>query len=123
MEAVYAGLFLAEMKSFFGKCDELMWWLMLVGSIKLQVSFAKEPHKRDAILQKRPVILSILLIVATPYELIVLVMVYCGCAVMEAVHIGMHRNHLKIVWSIVDCRYAVREAVCIERTWIQGLYV
>jgi len=40
---------------------------MLVGSIKLQVSFAKEPHKGDAILQKRPIILSILLIVATPY--------------------------------------------------------
>jgi len=35
-------------------------WLMLVGSIKLQVSFAKEPYKRDAILPKRPIILSIL---------------------------------------------------------------
>jgi len=39
----------------------------LVGSIKLQVSFAKEPYKRDDILQKRPMILSILLTVATPY--------------------------------------------------------
>jgi len=43
-----------------------MGWLRLVGSIKLQVSFAKEPYKRDDILQKRPVILSILLTVATP---------------------------------------------------------
>jgi len=34
---------------------------------KLQVSFAKEPDKRDDILQKRPVILRSLLIVATPY--------------------------------------------------------
>ena len=33
---------------------------------KLQVSFAKEPYKRDNILQKRPIILSILLTVATP---------------------------------------------------------
>jgi len=33
-----------------------MGWLRLVGSIKLQVSFAKEPYKRDAILQKRPII-------------------------------------------------------------------
>jgi len=33
-----------------------MGWLMLVGSIKLQVSLAKEPYKRDYILQKRPVI-------------------------------------------------------------------
>jgi len=34
-----------------------MGWLQLVGSLKLQVSFAKEPYKRDDILQKRPVIL------------------------------------------------------------------
>ena len=31
-------------------------WLRLVGSIKLYVSFAKEPYKRDDILQKRPTI-------------------------------------------------------------------
>ena len=31
-------------------------WLRLVGSIKLEVSFAKKPYKRDVILQKRPVI-------------------------------------------------------------------
>ena len=44
-----------------------MGWLQLVGSIKLQVSFANETYKRDDILQKRPVILSILLTVATAY--------------------------------------------------------
>jgi len=33
-----------------------MGWLRLVVSIKLQVSFAKEPYKRDDILQKRPII-------------------------------------------------------------------
>jgi len=44
-----------------------MGWLRLVGSLKLSVSFAKEPYKRDYILQKRPVILRSLLIVATPY--------------------------------------------------------
>jgi len=42
-------------------------WLRLVGSIQLQVSFAKESYKRDDILQKRHIILSILLTVATPY--------------------------------------------------------
>jgi len=31
-------------------------WLRLVGSLKLSVSFAKEPCKRDYILQKRPII-------------------------------------------------------------------
>jgi len=44
-------------------------WLRLVGSIKLHVSFAKEPCKRDHILQKRTIDLSILLTVATPYML------------------------------------------------------
>jgi len=44
-----------------------MVWLWLVGSIKLEVSFAKETYKRDDILQKRPIILWILLTVATPY--------------------------------------------------------
>jgi len=44
-----------------------MGWLRLVGSSKLYVSFAKEPYKRDYILQKRPIILRSVLIVATPY--------------------------------------------------------
>ena len=47
----------------------IMGWLWLVGSIKLQVSFAKETYKRDDILQKRPIISSILLTVATPYDM------------------------------------------------------
>jgi len=34
-----------------------MGWLRLVSSLKLQVSFAKEPNQRDDILQKRPIIL------------------------------------------------------------------
>jgi len=43
-----------------------MGWLWLVGSLKLQVSFAKEPCKGDDILQKRPVVLRSLLVIATP---------------------------------------------------------
>jgi len=43
-----------------------MGWLRLVGSFELQVPFAKEPCIRDDILQKRPIILRSLLIVATP---------------------------------------------------------
>jgi len=45
----------------------IMGWLRLVWSIKLEVCFAKESYKGDYILQKRPVILSSLLTVATPY--------------------------------------------------------
>ena len=44
-----------------------MRWLRLVGSLKTQVSFAKEPYKRNYILHKRPVFLRSLLIIATPY--------------------------------------------------------
>jgi len=44
-----------------------MGWLRLVGSLKLQVSFAKERYKRDDILQKRLVILRSLLIGTTTY--------------------------------------------------------
>jgi len=40
-----------------------MGWLRLVGFSKLQVSFAKEPYKRDDILQKRPIVLRSLLII------------------------------------------------------------
>jgi len=43
-------------------------WLRWVGSIKLQVSFAEEPYTREYILQKRPIIWSFLLTVATPPE-------------------------------------------------------
>ena len=46
-----------------------MGWLRLVGCLKIQVSFAKEIYKRDLYSAKRPVFLSILLIVATPYRL------------------------------------------------------
>jgi len=43
-----------------------MVWLQLVESIKLQVSFAEYRLFHRAVLQKRPVILSILLTKATP---------------------------------------------------------
>ena len=46
--------------------NHTMGWLNLVGSIKLRVSFTKEPYKRDNMLQEGPIILSILLTIATP---------------------------------------------------------
>jgi len=45
-----------------------MGWLRLVGSLKARVFFAKEPYERDYILQKRPIFLKSLLIIATPYN-------------------------------------------------------
>ena len=47
-------------------CD--MWWLRLVGSFKIWVSFAEYRLFDRALLQKRPITLWSLLIVATPYD-------------------------------------------------------
>jgi len=44
-----------------------MGWLRLVGSLKLQVPCAEYSLFYRALLQKRPIILRSLLIVATPY--------------------------------------------------------
>ena len=55
----------------------IMGWLRLVGSLKLQVSFAKEPYKRDYILQKSPIILRSLLTVATPYIYLYYIFLCC----------------------------------------------
>jgi len=48
-------------------CESIMGWLRLVGSLKLLVSFAEYRLFYRALLQKRPVILRSLHIVATPY--------------------------------------------------------
>ena len=65
-----------------------MGWLRLVGSLKLQVSFAECSPVYRALLQKGPIILKSLLIVATPHvdmDMRVFVSVYvcasvCVCA-------------------------------------------
>jgi len=44
-----------------------MGWLRLVGSLKTQDSFAKEPYKRDDILKKRPILLRSLFFIGNPY--------------------------------------------------------
>ena len=52
----------------------LLWshmvWLRREGSLKLQVSFAKEPCTREYILEKIPVLLRSLLIVVTLYHIL-----------------------------------------------------
>jgi len=52
----------------------LMGWLRLVGSLKLYVSFAEYRLFYRTLLQKRPIILRSLLIVATSYSLVLI----CG---------------------------------------------
>ena len=87
-------------------CDaSSMGWLWLARSIKLQVSFAKETCKRDYILQKRPIILSILLTVATPYDIIV----HCTCCTHKSVMSHIWISHVTQV--TVRALYMLHEAV------------
>ena len=50
----YMSLFGQKGMAFLSHHTVAMGWLRLVGALKLQVSFVKEPYKRDDILQKRP---------------------------------------------------------------------
>jgi len=86
-----------------------MGWLRLVGSLKLQVSFAKEPYKRDYILYKRLRILRSLLSVATPYVL------RTSLAIHEHTHTHTHTTHIHIYthqnWHLPAIYYALRLAI------------
>ena len=63
---------------------QTMGWLLLVGASKVYVSFAKKPYKTNYILQKRPIIVRKLLIIATPY------VCACVCLCVRAwVHISV----------------------------------
>ena len=84
--------------------------LRLVGSLKLQVYFAKEPYKRDDILQKRHVILRSLLIVATRYMHIHAYICKLSGKVVQMVcvyiHIYMHTHkHTYEYMHIYMCVY------------------
>ena len=59
-------------------CD--VGWLWLVGSFKLYVSFAGFRLFYRALLQKRPILLRSLLIVATPYRVRFSCAISCGVA-------------------------------------------
>ena len=91
-------------------------WLRFVGSVKLYFSFAKEPYKRDYILQKWPVIVRSVLIAATPQAAFVsgyqCVEVHCSvlqcvavcCSGLQCVAVGCSVLHCDAVCcSVVPC--------------------
>ena len=90
-----------------------MGWLRLVGSLKLQVSFAKEPYKRDNILQKRPIIIRSLLMVANPYHSLARSGGYgvCVCVCVGVEQLFLQRGVLQT--NLCVCVYY---NVCIRRT-------
>jgi len=77
--------------------------LRLVGSLKIEDSFAKEPHQTDCILQKRPIIWRSLRIIATPW---------CGiCVLMSSVHIvctyRVYMSRVSLISQYIGCAYWV----------------
>ena len=87
-----------------------MGWLQLVGSLKLQVSFAKEPYQRDYILQKRPIFLRSLLIVATPYiQMIRVSSSVFRLRMNESMHLQGATQCVAVCCSVLQC-----SAVCVS---------
>jgi len=87
-----------------------MGWLRLGGSLQLYVSFAKEPYKRDDILQKRPIILRSLLIVATPYAYRVMSHIFTGHVAFTYV---TWRVSFPRILSVGGCCMCVYVCVCV----------
>jgi len=85
-----------------------MGWLRLVGSLKSQVSFAEYSLFYRALLQKRPIILRSLLIIATPYAYRMQDSVQTMCDLEQCTHLW-YSTHLKS--SEMNERWIMREFV------------
>jgi len=97
-----------------------MGWLRLVGSLKFQISFAKGTYKRDDILQKKPIILRSLLIVATPEHLRTHTHTYVHIYfyIYTRIHLFAHM-YTKMLWQVMKmpkkytCVYEDATTLCI----------
>ena len=98
-----------------------MGWLRLVGFSKLWVSFAKEPYKKDYILQKRPIILRSLLIVATPYQRVML-HIWTGLVIHMNEFCHAHEHVISHIWTIaphMQARHVARTCGWVmSHTWM-----
>ena len=74
--------------------NDTLRWLRLVGSLKLQVSFAEYYLFYRALLQKKPVILRSLLIVASPYDILGALYSYSSFCKDTVIFCGRHTNLL-----------------------------
>jgi len=86
-----------------------MGWLQLVGSIKLQVSFAEYSLFYRALLQKRPIIFSILLTQATPY------VTYEEAMSHESLHIWRSQ----LTWVMSHCEWVMSHVNEACHTWMR----
>jgi len=90
-----------------------MGWLRLVGSLKLQVSFAEYHLFYRALLQKRPTILRSLQVVATPYY--VLYATHCNPPPHTTLQhsTATHCNAVPVAdgFDLYKCNYGVAQIV------------
>jgi len=93
-----------------------MGWLRLVGSWKSYVSFAKEPYERDDILQKRPIILRGLLIVATSYAQTYFAQHTSLCAQDTSSYFTQHTLCAHCAY-LMKCAYFIVRTTCLHCTW------
>jgi len=96
-------------------------WLQVVGSFKLHVSFAEYRLFYRALLQKRPIILRSLLIVATPYQCDVAV---CCCSVLLQCVVAVRYCFCFCVFVQCMCmylqgRHGLPASFCCEYTLLQ----
>jgi len=92
-----------------------MGWLRSVGSIKLYVSFAKCRLFYRSLLQKRPIILSILLTKATPYTHAWVARVHTYRA---SVHIHIHARVSRMTWYVwVTCQTRMRHVTHMKESY------
>jgi len=88
-----------------------MGWLRLVGSLKLQVSFAECSLFYRALSQKRPIILWSQLIVATPYS----------CDILHSATVILFYNVLKLFYFTTCYSYSIlHSATVILFYWRAG---
>ena len=83
--------------------------------MKLKVSFAKEPYKRDYILQKRPMISRSLLIVATPFFLLEVSEARAYCLQKE--------THAHTYTHIHTHTYTHIHRICVTHVYVYGVLI
>jgi len=96
-----------------------MGWLRWVGCLKIQVSLQNTGLFCRALLQKRPTFLSILLIVATPYQMfeyLFLTRVFCAYMYISNVWIFISNTCVLCIHVYVVCRWR-RTMGCFRRSF------
>ena len=95
--------------------------LRLVGSLKLQVSFANVRYKRDDILQKRPIIVRSLLTVATPCPVILEPRIFFEIQIYDRIISGPAKQQDNKLWLVQEIQIQKRANVHVSANLVDDL--